>query len=297
MENPFVRVYEKCNTSRDEIPFPRMVDVEATNACNMKCTFCPNGTGRMKREQGFMSPVIAQLLIRELGDHKTPTRFVRWGEPTLWDLLPWAVKRLSEEGCITHVNTNGKKYMRLETLRSKKYSMQGLNPDQYKQARGEDLFTTVLDHARHDMEALRYGALQRQHIAISTTVDPYRDLGNDWIAEFIVRATAVSHKVTIGYTAPEVGAGEEPPAGMEPNRSCTEVFNKLAVNWDGSVSACCRDYDNQMIVGHLENNTLEEIWKGKKMAGWRDRIRDGDYDHPVCKTCYNYIQTEGDRGK
>ena len=83
--------------------------------------------------------------------------------------------------------------------------------------------------------------------------------------------------------------------GMDYMReACYQLWESPQINWDGTVSACCRDYDNMMIVGDLRRNTLAEIWAGSEIEGWRERIRNGDYSHPLCKDCYKYIEMEGE---
>jgi hypothetical protein len=78
---------------------------------------------------------------------------------------------------------------------------------------------------------------------------------------------------------------------------CPEIFDKLSINWDGTISACCNDYDNKMIVGSLLDNTLKEIWRGDKINSYRRLIADMQYDGlELCRDiCYDYlsIQTKG----
>jgi len=121
------------------------------------------------------------------------------------------------------------------------------------------------------------------YVAISTTTKdsaPAED-----IDRFLTRAEA--HQVHVGRTI------LPPYEGMELNRDCHEVFNKLSINWDGTVSICCRDYDKKMVVGDLQNETIMEIWNGPLVALWQKKITSKDYSHPVCRDCYKYIEREG----
>lgn len=71
---------------------------------------------------------------------------------------------------------------------------------------------------------------------------------------------------------------------------CPEIWDKLSINWDGSVSACCSDYDNIMIVGNIMENDLREIFNGAKEKKFREVLKDDNYDKlPLCKDCYEYI--------
>ena len=64
---------------------------------------------------------------------------------------------------------------------------------------------------------------------------------------------------------------------------CPEVFDKLSVNWDGKVAAYCRDYDNELIVGNLTEETLQGIFWGEEMQKIREILSKEDYDKlPLC---------------
>ena len=69
---------------------------------------------------------------------------------------------------------------------------------------------------------------------------------------------------------------------------CVEVYEKLSINYDGSVSACCGDYDNLMIVGNLNEATLKDIYHNSQELKQYRKMLD-EYKHgmlPLCKSCY-----------
>jgi hypothetical protein len=68
---------------------------------------------------------------------------------------------------------------------------------------------------------------------------------------------------------------------------CFELWTTLRVNFDGSVSACCRDYDNLMLAGTLDRSSLREIWNGGALRCYREAILLGHHDKlPLCRYCY-----------
>jgi len=68
--------------------------------------------------------------------------------------------------------------------------------------------------------------------------------------------------------------------------SCPEVFNKLSINWDGLVTACCGDYDNMMIVGNIKNNTLGDIFHSDKINYYRNMILSNKHSElDLCRIC------------
>jgi len=107
--NPFAELYKKCYLEQEHRDFPLMVDVEATNNCNLSCSMCPVGNKTLKRKRGFMTGNIWHIVLKELIKHKTPVRFVRWGEPTLHkNIYDW-ISEAKRHGLLTHLTTNGTK--------------------------------------------------------------------------------------------------------------------------------------------------------------------------------------------
>lgn len=76
---------------------------------------------------------------------------------------------------------------------------------------------------------------------------------------------------------------------------CNEVYNKLSINWDGSVSACCGDYDNYMIVGNLAETSIRDIWgNSEELKHYRTLISANKYTElPLCKNCYDIMNSKG----
>jgi len=73
----------------------------------------------------------------------------------------------------------------------------------------------------------------------------------------------------------------------QPDRNllpCKFLWEDLFIYWNGDVGVCCEDTAaRRIIVGNTNRNTLEEIWRGKKLASLRRLHRDDKRRmHPVC---------------
>jgi radical SAM protein with 4Fe4S-binding SPASM domain len=69
---------------------------------------------------------------------------------------------------------------------------------------------------------------------------------------------------------------------------CPEVFDKLSINWDGQVSACCADSNNQMVVGDVLKQPLRDIWHADSLNTYRHMLADMRHDElPLCKNCWD----------
>lgn len=100
-ENPFNKIYGQCNggsniekynlLSSGRISAPIYLDLELTNYCNIRCNMCPVGTNVMKREQGYMSETVFEMILDNIKMFRIQgVRLIRWGEPTLHpDFFKW----------------------------------------------------------------------------------------------------------------------------------------------------------------------------------------------------------------
>jgi len=72
-------------------------------------------------------------------------------------------------------------------------------------------------------------------------------------------------------------------------KACNEVYDKLSINWDGTVSACCGDYDNYMLVGNLNKSSIQDIWQNSmELKQFRDMLNEFRHSElPLCKNCYD----------
>jgi radical SAM protein with 4Fe4S-binding SPASM domain len=145
------------------------------------------------------------------------------------------------------------------------------------------------------------------HIATRTTYEKGKDI--DYFKDNVME---ISDLVTIGRTKLEhidveqtklEKAQKDILANLKNKESmvekrflvCPEVFGKLSIDWDGQVTACCNDYNREMIVGDINQNTIEEIFNNIIIKRYRDILRKREFlEIPKCSRCFDLmnIQTE-----
>ncbi len=288
--NPFQKIHEEILASdmktklANPLPFPRMIDIELTNSCNFRCTMCPTGQRALRRDTGFMSQETFQDIFKQIEQHKTPVRFIRWGEPTLHsNFIEW-VRLLESKGVPCHLNTNGSRMTSrmfddlLEIpITSIKFSLQGVTRKQYYDVRGKDFFVELGGIIQSF--AIKKRRREKPYIHVGTTVGLLTTEGEK--KRFRMRMRRYADLVTIGETKI---LSERNEKGY--HCQCPEVFDKLSIDFDGKVVACCGDYDRRMVVGDLAKETLAEIWWGKRLA--KIRIKLASFRHSelyLCSRC------------
>ena len=264
--DPFKEVNDRCNSGTNPEKakivgdLPDLVDIELTNRCNLTCPMCPTGRKELTRPRGFMKLRVFVDLLKVLKPHKIPIRLIRWGEPMLHPSFFEFLAVAKYYMLPVHLNTNGH-YLDEDTidvlglfgLDSIKVS---IHDDDEKVANAIKLLPKLKNCYTHvSITSDEKGS----HLITGTNVDKFSAYKTYW-------------------------KGKEYPR----LKNCPEVFNKLSVNWDGTVSACCADYDNQMIVGDLKNNSLKEIWEGTALKEYRELVlTEAHWCLPLCNGCYD----------
>ena len=325
--NGFVKIYRECNASsnyekwrrlQEEMPNtvgggPLYIDIELTNYCNINCYMCPVGTRAMRRPRGFMSMDTVAKICSELANSSIQgVRLIRWGEPTMHPQFLEILKKLKETGKLVHFNTNGT-LLNPESIQtiidleidSVKFSFQGVDKESYEEMRYGSSWEKLMENIQI-MNRLR-DSREKPYIQISTTITSET---KEQIDAFIENMTPLCDYINIGRTEmchldvekmniskerkeKSLQLKERESMHKQHLTVCPEVYDKLSVNWDGTVTACCGDYDNTMVVGNLGEESLGMIYCGEKLREIRRIISRDAYDEiPLCRMCYQYIELQ-----
>lgn len=210
---------------------------------------------------------------------------------------------------MVHFNTNGllfndeavEKILRTG-IDSVKFSFQGINSLTYSEMRSGGNYLQLID-AIKQMYRMR-GEKEKPYISITTSVTYESE---QEIEQFKTNVSPYCDEVSVGKTKMQHVDIErmnlsaerrkiyerfmkEDKGQMRHVSVCPEIWDKLSINWDGSVSACCQDFDNMMIVGNILENDLPEIFSGNRERQYREVLKDDNYDVlPLCQNCYEYI--------
>ena len=312
-ENPFQPLYDMCNAGDShrkhrELPaFPRMIDIETTNTCNFRCLMCPTGNYSQQRPKGFLDKELFYRVLEQCKPHGTAIRFIRWGEPLTHPDIIEFVQACTDAGIMTHLNTNGSKLddhmmdaLIGAGLTSLKYSFQGVDRKSYHEMRNTDFFDELLATMRHFKEKRGDRAFPFLHVSTTITyetpeqVATYKRLMADAVDQVSVGRTVLDF---IDLNAVRLRPHEvemlrwlkDKESVIKTHPECPEVFDKMSVDWNGLVTACCMDADNLMVVGDVKENTLAEIWNSENLEHYRRMLADMRHDElPLCTNCYDY---------
>ncbi|MFH1822322.1 MAG: radical SAM/SPASM domain-containing protein [Patescibacteria group bacterium] len=309
-ENPFNKVYNKkefknvLNNKEKPAKFPYLIDIELTNVCNLNCIFC--GQQTMKRTKGFLDEKIFKKAINECGKHKTPIRFIRWGEPFLHPKIFEFINYIKNKGLSLHITTNGLaikepqiKNLAKAEVDSLIFSFQGATKKQYELMRNNKQYDKLKANILKLVKLRGNKAKPFIHISSTMTNETEKE-----IKTFIKYWGSIVDSVGTGSTNLSKLSNNQIKKFANIKkfdylrkqekikkcyRSCTEVYQKLSLDWDGKVSCCCGDYDNFMTVGDLNKDTFYDIWnKSWKLKNFRKMLDSSMFKSlTLCSTCFH----------
>lgn len=303
--NTFRKLFDsdafKDASSRPVTVFPFWVEVELTNHCNLNCLFC--GQQAMTRKKGYISDKDLHRVVKECMEWGAYVQFARWGEPFLHKNIASFIEFTKSLRVPLLITTNGlawtENHMR-SVIDNKVdwviFSFQGTTKDKYELMRNNKQYEKLHDNIIKFVK-LR-GNNEYPFIQINCTVT---DETKQEINDFIDYWKGVVDKVQIGKTNLSFYYDNDVDMDVvvkmrelrENNKvgglfrgRCSEVYTELSVNWDGSVSSCCADFDKKLVVGHIDDS-LRSIWQhSEKLRLIRRMLDNGMHDSLLlCSTC------------
>lgn len=73
--------------------------------------------------------------------------------------------------------------------------------------------------------------------------------------------------------------------------ACSHLDKYYLILWNGKVNACCVDFNANLIMGDINENSSEEIWTGREYISFRRANEKVDYkNYPICLNCDDWYK-------
>jgi len=274
-------------------------NIEITNACNLNCLMC--NTKLQERPYRLMKPQVFERIIIELkatgittaGLHTVGETFVYKDLETLLDIAQHHKFRV-------WISTNAQFPERIEEVYTKfpkmlndiRISVDGAAAETFEHIRVGGSFEKVIE----SFEIIHKLNEGKRDFRISVSLDSI--LNSDTMYEI-----PAYFELFGKYIAPEsinfwVITGLSPDNSYfrktfpYPNLIRSEVpchlpFETQYFTYDGKATLCCRDYNEELVVGDIMTSSLKEIWDGEEAEKVREQHR-----HPesltikACQNCF-----------
>lgn len=287
---------QRVTTYMEQCPLPVNMLVEVTNACNHSCIFCAHS--KMTRKIGMMDmDLYKKIAIQAYEGGTREIGFYMTGEPLMNNRLQEYVSYAKALGFeYIYMTTNGvyadlelMKELIMAGLNSIKFSINAGTSKTYKKIHGRDDFERVLFNLTSLSEYIKSENLD---IGLFVTciacrqnedeIELLRNKVKDHVNDFTAPA-AYNQGGNMYEIRDEIMLDPDYKLMKAP---CSMIFNRLHITWDGYLSACCVDFNNNLVVADLNQISLLEAWNSEKMIMLRRmHLKDQISDNIMCYNC------------
>lgn len=289
---------EGVKNTLEEYPFPVDLIIEVTRHCNLRCIMCPYPN--LKRAQGNMEFSTFKKIIDETALENPSARI--WlaimGEPLLRsekvvEFIRYAKGKGIREVCL---NTNAVLLTRaiaeqlLESGLDKiLVSIDACSKETYDKIRIGGNFNLVCENVEKllDMKGEKTDThleLIAQFIIMDENEHEVEAFKKFWLE----RGAIVKIRPKLGWGNAIKSSILDSVAQETERFPCAWLTRTVSIHWDGSFSQCDADVEGNYSPGHLNENSIKEVWKGI-LAKRRGRHWSGDYDFEPCNTCKDWL--------
>jgi radical SAM protein with 4Fe4S-binding SPASM domain len=295
------------------LPGPMTIHVEPGNACNFKCTFCPESFADYREKAGGLhmlkvedfATVVRQIDI--LGRLKVMNMHMM-GEPFANKNLEQMFKMAKQADIADKVicTTNGTllRENRWQTVCESgldylRVSIYGCTQKAHEERTQSSVpLKTVIDNVRglktcRDSHGFTTPFICVKYVSSSPCEDHmfrlmFADAGDETHVEALHNWHDPEEKNLAGIPTEELLSQ---PNFAKKKEVCPFPFYTLIIHADLQVGVCCVDWSKKTIVGNLRTQTLFDIWHGQKLRDFRlMHIRRRRSENEACSNC-TYLHT------
>ncbi|MEM2619604.1 MAG: radical SAM protein [Candidatus Hadarchaeales archaeon] len=301
------RKWEERSKKMDPGDFPIHLDIETTNACNLRCPMCPRTIMALDKsgKVGFMDFELYKSIIDQGAENGLCSVKLNYlGEPLIHPDIIKQVKYAKEKGIIEVMfNTNA--FLLTEEMSRKLleagldsifFSIDYASPEKYNRIRVGSDFHRVVNNIKKFIELKNKLGYRHVQTRISMVVmdhtkeelEDYRKFGFEELG-----VDLVGYGELVDYSEERAWY----PEFFNPNFVCAQLFHRMFIMWDGVVTPCCADTKRESIMGDAKKEKLKDIWHNEKYRRMRDAHVSGKYyEIPICRKCYIPVSSLKKRG-
>lgn len=285
--------------------FPDHVHIEPTNSCNLRCVHCHQSTRKthFTKKQGMMSLELFKKVIGDIKGAASRITLNLQGEPLLNKHAVTMVEHAKGEGLAVSLLTNATNLgpeARRRLIGAKLdrivFSFEGSTKEIHEQIRRrshyERTLGNILGYIRENYEKGRptYVCMSMVETSFSRgDIARYRE----FFSQFPINTIFVNPHLSMAgstLTSEEVDMDKYADMPKERIPICRLPWETIAVNWDGTVSPCAVDFNEDHSVGDVNTESLQDIWNGERMRRFRRCHIEKDYawieaQGPLCVPC------------
>lgn len=291
------------------VKFPFSVQIDICSACNLKCKFCFHSDSDAIKRAGIKFGIMSyQLFTKIIDDMKNEwgekkikkLRLFKVGEPLLnsdvCEMIQYAKKanvaefvEITTNGTLLNEETNLKLIdAGLDILN---ISVNGINEAQYQDACQYkikfDDFRKAIEHFYRNKGMckvfIKYSDMGYSQEEKDSFYHMFSDVCDEIFVETI--SSTLWQDTNIGNYVADVHKGTYGQK-FESKQVCPFLFTTMVINDRGIAHLCCVDWKTEYILGDLNNESIADVWNGKKLREYQKiHLRKEKDCIEICKNC------------
>ena len=279
--------------------FPQRISIEITNNCNYLCAMCPQG--KLVRKKGFISPGFYKKIIDECVKYNPMVWNHFIGEPLLhkdfFELLEYAVKKGIRSGFSTNGSfLDGSVIMKIlkSSIERIELSLDALKKETYNDVRGMKNFNEIeknvnqLLKTKYDM-GLEKPLVSIQFVKQHKNIHELEEFTRKWskILKGKDFVKSIDFITWAGTKTNNNNAELKLPSQRVP---CGRIWKSLVVLWNGEVTPCTSDYNGELVIGNIKDDSIKNIWRNERLRKLRSSHDFNSFEkYPLCANCNEWI--------
>jgi len=269
--------------------FPLFIDVEVSSVCNLKCPFCSTTYRTSLIDKGFISFNMVKKVIDEGADNGLyGVKLSYRGEPLLHKEICKFVAYAKAKGMIdVYFNTNAMllskeiaKGLIDSGLDRISISIEGFTKEVYERYRVGASFETVMSNVINLQNEKKKMGVNHPRVRIQMVL---LDEIQDNIDEYRIFWSKIGDE--IAYL--DYKEMKERKKGLQFPWACPQLWQRMAMRWDGTIIPCNHDDEAGLKLGNIKNLTIKEAWNSDFLNKVRQKHKDGlAHEIMSCDGCY-----------
>lgn len=284
--------------------FPQLLSIEITSACNARCVMCPRD--QLTRKIQHMSLEVFDKILSDCRNKPLKKINLFWfGDPLCNPNLIYCLEKIRKElpKVKVYISTNAELLGRDKTdeiiannlVDVINFDIDGIKKETYEGIRVGVNFDRVVENVHYFIDKKKNERAGRPQtrvtiIKMSRTEKEINEFKNYW--------SRYADKVDVNDYNTWLGSKEDSNVGKALEKSqkgrfrypCIHPWTELVVSADGIAGLCCLDYNLTARLGNAMEKSIGEIWKGKELNSYRQKMIDLEYEKiGCCRDCNAYI--------
>jgi len=283
--------------------FPSHIDIETSSICNLNCPMCYTTTDEFKEKVdaglidfNLFKKIIDESVKYNLYSIRLSFRGEAFLHPKIYEMIKYAKEHgIKEVSSLTHGgHIDEEKFERLIDLGLDwlTISFDGIG-ETYEKIRHPLKFDDAVQKIKNYQKIKKEKGVVKPVIKVQTIWPAISKNPKEFYNIFNSITDQIASNPLIDYL------GKDEDIIYEENFTCPQLWQRMVIGSNGKVMMCANDEMNSHIVGDVNEDSIYNIWHGKKLNEAREihKKHMGAKELEVCKNCYLPRKTQREKAK